>query len=129
MSHQSLNRLLESSHKMIAKEVEDSFVARNELLFNIFVYIRVKNVGIYMHILSVILILNFTSKQLFLRSEYKTLESKYLMAQETIKKLQKELESMKRTQEDFVTFTIRSGCLFCGLITGSLTKKAPLLVY
>ena len=28
MSHDSLNRLLESSHKLIAKEVENSFVAR-----------------------------------------------------------------------------------------------------
>ena len=60
-----------------------------------------------MWILSVILIPNFTSKQLFLRSEYKTLESKYLMAQETIKELQKELTIMKETQAGFLTNSIR----------------------
>ena len=87
-----------------------------------------------MHILSVILVLNFTSKQLFLRSEYKTLESKYLMAQETIKELQKELTTMKKTQAGFVTYSIHLGCLFAvgltkKLVTISLTKEGPSLAY
>ena len=34
MSHESFNKLLEDSHKMIAKEVENTFVARNELFYN-----------------------------------------------------------------------------------------------
>ena len=41
-------------------------------------------------------------KQLCLRSEYETLESKYSLAQETIEQLQKELKSIKRTQAGFL---------------------------
>ena len=36
MSQESFNRLLEYSHKMIAKEVENAFVARNGLFFLFF---------------------------------------------------------------------------------------------
>ena len=46
MSHESLNRLLESSHKLIAKEVENGFVARNELFYNFDIFVFVKNIGI-----------------------------------------------------------------------------------
>ena len=31
MSHERFNKLIEDSHKMIAKEIENTFVARNEL--------------------------------------------------------------------------------------------------
>ena len=31
MSHESFNKLFEDSHKMIAKEIENTFVPRNEL--------------------------------------------------------------------------------------------------
>ena len=43
-------------------------------------------------------------KQHCLRSEYKTLEFKYFMAQEKIDQLQKELKSMKGTQAGFLFF-------------------------
>ena len=40
------------------------------------------------------------------------MESKYLMAQETIQLLQKELESLKRTQAGLVTFSSRLSAFF-----------------
>ena len=53
-------------------------------------------------------------KQLGLRSEYKELELKYLKAQETIEKLQKELKSKKATQAGF--------SIVPRVITGSVTE-------
>lgn len=59
MSHESLNRLLESSHKLIAKEVENGFVARNELFYNFDIFVFEKNRNI--RIFSLFLTLSFVS--------------------------------------------------------------------
>jgi len=54
------------------------------------------------------------------------MESKYLMAQETIQLLQKELESLKRTQAGLVTFSSRLSAFFPVGLLQNLWQKGTL---
>ena len=106
---------------MIAKEVENIFVARNELSYNFEMHtVFIKN---YRKIIfSVTGNKKLYYQQLCPRSKYKELEVKYLKAQETIEQLQKELKSMKEAQGSFLNINDSlGGAVFVQL----LTKNTP----
>ena len=99
MSQESFNRLLEYSHKMIAMEVDNHFIPRNEphlLTTNKPNCHHHYNFGSKSYGWT-----PFNHKKLCKRSEYKALETKYLIGRETIEKLEKELKLLKETQEGF----------------------------
>ena len=98
MPHETLNRLLEYSHKNIAMEVENHYVERKERLFLIIApWDKVfDSFEVPMACWS------YTAGiQLCPRSEYEKLETKYLKAKETNEQLLKELQLLKETQGGF----------------------------
>ena len=95
MPYETLNRLLEYSHKNIAMEVENHYVERKERLFLI--------IAPWDKVLDSfeVPIACWSYLQLWLRSEYEKLETKYLKAKETNEQLLKELQLFKETKESF----------------------------
>ena len=90
-----LEHNLEYSHKLIAMEVENNFVPRNELYFK---WIINKNPTIITNIFFAAIRRQDRWKQLCLRSEYEKLETKYLMTKEKNEQLEKELKLAKEAQ-------------------------------
>ena len=100
MSYESFERIVECSHKMIAKEVQAHFVPRKSFAFISHSADDLSKIAVLKSICYIVYIIFCVyveiAKKLISRLEYnheiETLKFKYLVAQETIEKLQKELK-------------------------------------